>query len=41
MLFQEFVSVTQSLLIHVDLLKEEQQPDCKFCDYPLTLHHFF
>ena len=33
------ICIGHSKLTHTYLLKIEQQPECIFCDCPLTLHH--
>ena len=35
------IRIGHSKLTHTYLLKGEQQPECIFCDCPLTLHHIF
>ena len=35
------IRICHSKLTHTYLLKGEQQPECIFCDCPLTLHHIF
>ena len=35
------IRIGHSKLTHTYLLKGEQQPECIFCDCPLTWHHIF
>ena len=35
------MSISQSKINYIYLLKSEQQPDCIYCDRPLTLYHIF
>ena len=35
------IRIGHSKLTHTYLSKSEQQPECIFCDCPLTIHHIF
>ena len=35
------IRIGHSKLTNTRLLNDEQQPECIFCDFPLTLHHIF